>query len=72
MQAGDSHAAIISHVFTSVKQTPSAPFWPPKKSGTFEPKGTLVALTHLLISEGAAFITGQNYVIDGGMTRKMI
>lgn len=25
-----------------------------------------------LLSDAAAFITGQNYVIDGGMTKKMI
>jgi NAD(P)-dependent dehydrogenase (short-subunit alcohol dehydrogenase family) len=25
-----------------------------------------------LISEAAGFITGQNFVVDGGMTRKMI
>lgn len=30
------------------------------------------ALTHFLLTEEAGFITGQNYVVDGGMTRKMI
>jgi NAD(P)-dependent dehydrogenase (short-subunit alcohol dehydrogenase family) len=32
----------------------------------------VAALASFLISDGAGFITGQNYVIDGGMTRKMI
>jgi NAD(P)-dependent dehydrogenase (short-subunit alcohol dehydrogenase family) len=25
-----------------------------------------------LVSDAAGFVTGQNFVIDGGMTRKMI
>jgi len=29
-------------------------------------------LVHFLLSEEAAYITGQNYIIDGGMTSKMI
>ncbi len=32
----------------------------------------VAALAHFLLSEEAGFITGQNYVVDGGMTRKMI
>ena len=32
----------------------------------------IAALAHFLLSEEAGFITGQNYVVDGGMTRKMI
>jgi len=36
-----------------------------------EPKD-IASLAAFLISEEADFITGQNYVVDGGMTRKMI
>ncbi|MDA5562628.1 SDR family oxidoreductase [Cobetia sp. MMG027] len=32
----------------------------------------IAALVAFLISEKAGFITGQNHVVDGGMTRKMI
>ncbi|WP_404377457.1 SDR family oxidoreductase [Vreelandella aquamarina] len=32
----------------------------------------IAALTRFLLSEEAGFITGQNFVADGGMTRKMI
>jgi NAD(P)-dependent dehydrogenase (short-subunit alcohol dehydrogenase family) len=32
----------------------------------------IVALCHFLLSERAGFITGQNFVVDGGMTRKMV
>jgi NAD(P)-dependent dehydrogenase (short-subunit alcohol dehydrogenase family) len=32
----------------------------------------IAALTAFLLSQQAEFITGQNYVVDGGMTRKMI
>ena len=32
----------------------------------------IAALALFLLSEEAGFITGQNYVVDGGMTRKMI
>ncbi|MBB5348946.1 SDR family oxidoreductase [Desulfoprunum benzoelyticum] len=32
----------------------------------------IAALVSFLVSTGAGFITGQNYIVDGGMTRKMI
>lgn len=32
----------------------------------------IAAMVHYLIGEEAGFITGQNFVIDGGMVRKMI
>lgn len=32
----------------------------------------IAEMTYFLLSEAAGFITGQNFVVDGGMTRKMI
>ncbi|MFP3367070.1 SDR family oxidoreductase, partial [Pseudoalteromonas sp. SIMBA_148] len=32
----------------------------------------IAALVAFLISDKAGFITGQNHVVDGGMTRKMV
>ena len=42
---------------------------PVGRVGRPEDIGEIVAF---LISDGAGFITGQNFVVDGGMTRKMI
>lgn len=32
----------------------------------------IASIVHFLISEEAGFITGQSFIVDGGMTRKMI
>jgi NAD(P)-dependent dehydrogenase (short-subunit alcohol dehydrogenase family) len=42
---------------------------PVGRTGRPEDVAELIAF---LISDAAGFITGQNYVVDGGMTRKMI
>jgi NAD(P)-dependent dehydrogenase (short-subunit alcohol dehydrogenase family) len=42
---------------------------PAGRAGRPEDIGELIAF---LISDAAGFITGQNFVVDGGMTRKMI
>jgi NAD(P)-dependent dehydrogenase (short-subunit alcohol dehydrogenase family) len=42
---------------------------PVGRAGRSEDIGALIAF---LISDEAGFITGQNFVVDGGMTRKMI
>lgn len=34
--------------------------------------GDIASMVYFLISEESGFITGQNFVVDGGMTRKMI
>ena len=42
---------------------------PVGRAGQSEDVAELVAY---LLSDAAGFVTGQNFVIDGGMTRKMI
>jgi NAD(P)-dependent dehydrogenase (short-subunit alcohol dehydrogenase family) len=42
---------------------------PVGRAGRAEDVGEMIAF---LISDAAGFITGQNFVLDGGMTRKMI
>ena len=42
---------------------------PVGRAGRPEDIGALIAF---LVSDEAGFITGQNFVVDGGMTRKMI
>lgn len=34
--------------------------------------GDVAALASYLLSDAAGFVTGQNFIVDGGMTRKMI
>lgn len=41
-------------------------------SGRVGLPGDIAAMVVFLICDGSGFITGQNFVVDGGMTRKMI
>ena len=41
-------------------------------SGRVGTPGDVAAMVAYLVSPEARFVTGQNFVIDGGMTRKMI
>jgi NAD(P)-dependent dehydrogenase (short-subunit alcohol dehydrogenase family) len=46
-------------------------YWQHPAGRVGEP-GDIAAMAAFLISEASGFITGQNFVVDGGMTKKMI
>ena len=58
-----SHQQPVEHRAVDLEQHPVGRVGTPKD---------IAALTRFLLAKEAGFITGQNFVADGGMTRKMI
>jgi len=67
----------VSHLQHPVSVTPEARNWTDADHkqhpcGRVGKPEDIAAVVDYLISEGAGFVTGQNFIVDGGMTRKMI